>query len=231
MSYCGSPPVPGEILLRWNFDPWLLTALALSLGLTRFSTQPKALLLGWSVLVIAFVSPLCAMSVSLFSARAVHHLLLVLVAAPLLAMAFPAPRIGPLALPFILATSVFWIWHLPAFYDPALARSDLYWLMQASLLGSGVLFWRTLFASEAVPAVLGLVGAMAQMGLLAAILTFAPEPVYASHLFTTLPWNITALGDQQLAGLVMWVPGMVPYAVVFALLARRVWQRNAAFAG
>ncbi|MBE7184046.1 MAG: cytochrome c oxidase assembly protein [Methylobacterium mesophilicum] len=230
MSYCGSPPVPGEILLRWNFDPWLLAALLATLGLVRFSARPTAFLLGWAVLALAFVSPLCAMSVSLFSARAAHHLLLVSVAAPLLALGFPPRRDGFLAPAFILSTLVFWAWHLPALYDPALARTDLYWAMQLSLLGSATLFWRALFLAQAVPAMLTLVGAMAQMGLLAAILTFAPEPFYASHLFTTLPWNLTALGDQQLAGLVMWVPGMIPYAAALALLARRVWNRGEAVA-
>lgn len=49
--------------------------------------------------------------------------------------------------------------------------------------------------------------AMVQMGLLGALLTFTPQPLYAWHLVTTEAWGLTPLEDQQLAGLVMWIAG------------------------
>ena len=62
-----------------------------------------------------------------------------------------------------------------------------------------------------------------QMGLLAALLTFAPDPLYAEHLTTTAAFGLSALEDQQLAGLVMWVPGMAVFLVLALWLGRRSW--------
>jgi len=61
---------------------------------------------------------------------------------------------------------------------------------------------------------------LVQMGLLGAVLAFAPRPLYEPHLLTTLPFGLTALEDQQLGGLLMWVPGAVaPLVVGLGLLA------------
>src|SRR5690606_27894899 len=90
--YCGPGPGPGEWLARWNGDPLLLAALALGLGLTlaRISGRERTAGLGaLAVLAVIFVSPLCALSSSLFAARTVHHVLLVAVAAPLIARTLP----------------------------------------------------------------------------------------------------------------------------------------------
>jgi putative membrane protein len=62
------------------------------------------------------------------------------------------------------------------------------------------------------------------MGLLGAILTFAPEPLYAAHVVSPLLWGLSPLSDQQLGGLLMWVPAGLPFAAWGALLARRAWR-------
>lgn len=179
---------------------------------------------GVGVLALAFVSPLCALSVALFSARAVHHVLLVAVAAPLLALAFPARRAGTLGIAFVASTAILWSWHLPALYDRALGDTSIYWAMQLSLLATAVWFWRELLVAPAMPAAMAAIVGMAQMGMLGALLTFAPSPLYAAHAATTLPWGLDQIVDQQLAGLVMWVPGVIPYAVLTAVVARRAWR-------
>lgn len=179
------------------------------------------------MLALTFVSPLCALSVALFSARAVHHVLIVAVAAPLIALASPARRPGFPGAAFLFATATLWAWHLPALYDRALSDTAIYWLMQASLLVTATWFWRALFAAPPVPATLWSVFGMAQMGLLGALLTFARIPLYAAHAGTTLPWGLDQIADQQLAGLMMWVPGVLPYAAATALIARRAWARAA----
>jgi cytochrome c oxidase assembly factor CtaG len=61
-----------------------------------------------------------------------------------------------------------------------------------------------------------------QMGLLGALITLAPRPLYAPHLLTTDAWGLAPLEDQQLGGLVMWIPGGVAY-VVGALAVARTW--------
>jgi putative membrane protein len=220
--YCGPPPVPGMVWARWNLDPALvagLLALAFVIGRSRPGAAAVA------VLLIAFVSPLCALSAALFSARAAHHVLIVAVAAPLVALAWPARRAGAAPLHLALSTAFLWGWHAPAAYDLALSNVAAYWAMQATLFGPAFLFWRAVFAREAdAPGALLLVtGAYVQMALLGALLAFGPLPLYEIHRTAPLAFGLAPLADQQLGGLVMWVPGGVPYALFAALIARRGW--------
>lgn len=220
--YCGPAPLPGEIWMRWNLDPVLLVALCL---LAVFVGRNRAGAAAVAVLAIAFVSPLCALSSALFSARVVHHVLLIAVAAPLLALALPQRRAGPPALPFVASTVLLWGWHVPAAYDAALSHVGVYWAMQITLLGSALWFWRAVFAPgrNPVETLAFVVAGFAQMGLLGAILTFAPAPLYAAHETAPMLWGLLPLVDQQLGGLVMWVPAGLPYALIAGLIARRAW--------
>ncbi|MFN3661873.1 cytochrome c oxidase assembly protein [Yoonia sp.] len=221
--YCGQAPLPAELWLRWNLDPPLLLAL---LAMTWVFRREPAGLAAVGVLIVAFVSPLCALSSALFSARVVHHVLLLAVAAPLLGWARPLRRpIGP-GLPFAVSTVVLWAWHHPAAYDLALSHVAVYWLMQISLLGSAVWFWSTVFSDHRAPVlhVTFIIAAFAQMGMLGAILTFTPTPLYAAHFIAPYDWGLTPLSDQQLGGLIMWVPAGIPYAIALGLLIRQNWD-------
>ena len=222
--YCGLPPEPEQLWTRWNFDPVLIAGLV---ALAALVGRDRSGRLALAVLFVAFVSPLCALSSALFSARVVHHVLLIAVAAPLLAQVVTARRPGPIALPLAVATAVLWIWHLPAAYDLALSHIGVYWVMQLTLVGSAVWFWRAAFAAGRPPVetLLFLVAGFAQMGMLGALLTFAPSALYAAHAVAPLEWGLTPLADQQLGGLLMWVPAGVPYAVASILVARRGWAR------
>lgn len=223
-TYCGPPPLPEAIWTSWNADPVLLAALvAMGVVLRREPAGMGAV----AILTLAFVSPLCALSSALFSARVVHHVLLVAVAAPLLALALRPARHGAIALPFAVSSLILWAWHHPAAYDLALANIAIYWLMQITLLGSAVWFWGAVFAAGGTPVerILFIVAGFAQMGMLGALLTFAPEPLYAAHALAPFDWGLTPLQDQQLGGLLMWVPAGVPYGVAAAFLARRHWTR------
>lgn len=223
-SYCGSAPVAGDWLGRWNDDPILIALLlvAAALAMRLPVGRRGAGLTGVAVLAITFVSPLCALGVALFSARTVHHLLLIGVAAPLLAMAWPVR--GRVAVTLPLSTALLWAWHLPALYDAALAHVGVYWLMQATLLGSAWAYWASIRRASTMEAVAGIAGGAVQMGFLGALLTFAGRPLYETHLATTVSFGIGPLADQQMAGLIMWVPGMAPYAVAAAAQAVRRWQ-------
>lgn len=224
-TYCGPAPMPGALWLSWNLDPPLLAAL---LGMAFVLRRSRPGLAAVAVLAVAFVSPLCALSAALFSARVVHHVLLVAVAAPLLAAAWPARRGGGVAVPFLVSTALLWGWHLPASYDLALSDIAVYWAMQVTLLGSATLFWRAVLATGSTPeAVLWSLAGLMQMGFLGAVLTFAPDPLYAAHAMAPLAWGLTPLGDQQLGGLIMWVPAAVPYLAMIALAARRGWRAAA----
>lgn len=211
IPYCGPAPAPDGILAAWNLDPVLLAGLALLAFAVR--RQSAAVQAGVALLAFAYVSPLCALSAGLFTARTVHHLVIVFAAAPLLAGALQSARIALLPA-FLCHLAVFWLWHLPAAYQWALSSDAAYWAGQIALLGSAVLLWGALAqASERVgtppTAVFFVVAAMVmQMGMLGAVLTFAPRAFYEPHYLTTTRYGIGVLADQQLAGLLMWTASL-----------------------
>jgi putative membrane protein len=217
IAYCGPAAVPDDLWTRWNVDPLLIAifaALALAVGRSR-SSETRA---GWGaimLMLIIFVSPLCALSSALFSVRVLHHVLLIAAVAPLLALAFPQRRAGaPSFVVLVVAHAVIlWLWHTPGPYAWGLASVPAYWLMQISLLGSAWLLWRAILAPAAQSglALVALVATIGQMGLLGALIVFAPRPLYALHVASTAAWGLTPLADQQLAGLLMWVPAILPY--------------------
>lgn len=220
LPYCGAPPLPGGVVWRLD-DPWLLGALALGLALAwRRAADRRALALGWALLAGALVSPLCNLSVALFSARAGQHLLVLLGAAPLLAAALPKrarTTAGEAAASGLLFAAALWAWHLPGPYAATFRSDAAYWAMHLSLLGAAWWLWRGLLgpgAARPEAALLGGLATASQMGALGALLTFAPRALYAPHAHTTLPWGLTQLEDQQLGGLLMWVPGGLAFAAV-----------------
>ena len=225
IAYCGAAAVPADLWQRWNFDPFLIGVLVLlALWVGRGgSADARA---GWAaigLMALIFVSPLCALSSALFAARVLHHVLLIAAVAPLLALALPIRRLGspPLALLVALNAAVLWLWHAPGPYAWGLASVPAYWLMQLTLLASAWLLWRAVLspATPAGAALIALATTVGQMGLLGALIVFAPRPLYWVHFESTAAWGFSPLADQQLAGLLMWVPAMLPYLAVGLRLA------------
>ncbi|WP_372616830.1 cytochrome c oxidase assembly protein [Falsiroseomonas sp.] len=231
IPFCGAPPLPSGA--AWNFDPLLLAALAAAgLGLAREirgapAARRAAVASGWLLLGVALVSPLCNLAVALFSVRIAQHLLITLVAAPLLALAFAGrqwPR-GHCLPAAALFGALLWFWHLPLPYVATFAADGIaWWWLHATLVLSATWLWAAILAAlPARPEAAALGGLVTgvQMGVLGALLTFAPRPLYAPHApDVTLPWGLTPLEDQQLGGLVMWVPGGLLFAAVMvAVLA------------
>lgn len=224
IAYCGAPPTPSALATAWNLDPVLLAVLAVwSAGLLR---QPRAGIAGWSAWALAlvvFVSPLCNLTSALFSVRVVHHVLLSAAIVPLaLAGLTPARRerlgvLGP-GTAVLLHTAAMWVWHAPGPYAWALSTTPGYWLMQATLAGSAAAVWLCVLSANRGGATIAAGGTFIQMGLLGAIILFAGQPLYLAHSLTTEAWGLTPLQDQQLAGLVMWVLGALPY------MAALLWQ-------
>lgn len=219
LPYCGPAPVPADLWGAWNLDPVLIALLlagaAVSgLALRAAPLRQRLALAGFAVLALAFVSPLCALASALFSARVVHHLALIALAAPLLALAFPARGRGQVGAAALLHTVLTWLWHAPGPYAWALGSDSAYWVMEISLLASALWLWRGLLDRRAGPAapVAAAVATMAQMGLLGGLLLFAGAPLFLVHLSTTGPWGIGPLTDQQLAGIAMAVLATPAYA-------------------
>ena len=105
-----------------------------------------------------------------------------------------------------------WLWHAPLLYQAALLSEALHLLMYAVLIGAGLLFWRSLIAAAWQEpdrhggALLSALATTIHTGLLGALLTFAPAPWYPLLGTRAASWGLSALEDQQLAGLIMWVP-------------------------
>lgn len=226
IPYCGEAPGPEAWLGRWNLDPVLLSALALlAVALWWPTAQPRtSWRAAWCLLVLLYVSPLCALSSAFFTVRVLHHMALVLLIAPLLAQGMRSQRV-PLWTATALATAVFWIWHAPAAYAAALSSDGMYALMQLSLLASATLFWLALRRAAPATAIAAILITMVLMGLLGALILFAGRALYEPHWGSTLAWGVSPLEDQQLAGLLMWAPGSLVYLAAAMAIGWR-WLRS-----
>lgn len=114
-----------------------------------------------------------------------------------------------------LHAAALWGWHVPALFEAALANAWVHGLQHASFLGTALLFWWSVLGRGVRrPDAVGLASLFTTMlhaGALGALLTFAPHPWYAHYAAAAS--GLTALEDQQLGGLVMWVPGGLAYMV------------------
>jgi putative membrane protein len=117
-----------------------------------------------------------------------------------------------------------WLWHAPAIFDAAIESRALHVLEHAVFFGTGLLFWQSLALASrsALVAPAGIAAAFATLmhgGFLSALITFAGQPLYRSYVGRTGSWGLTALEDQQLAGLVMGAPLCLAYLIAGLALA------------
>jgi putative membrane protein len=234
LPYCGTAPLPGELLMRFNFDPVLIAALLAAAGLQLWVIRrsPRRWVYGssgWIIAAAAFLSPLCALSVALFAARVAQHMILVLLAAPLIAAGLPS-RASRAAWPLWLSALAFfvslWFWHMPLPYDSTFDSVGSYWCMHLSLFGCAVWFWYALMHHTRAHAVQALAAGTLtsiQMGMLGAFLSLGDHAWFRWHLLTTWAWHLTPLEDQQLGGVLMWVPGIAIFLWVAVRSLARLW--------
>jgi putative membrane protein len=117
-----------------------------------------------------------------------------------------------------------WAWHIPALYEAALASGRLHWLQHLSFFATALLFWWSLLRGRARErgygaAVIYLFATSLHTGFLGILLALARQPLYPVQTRTALEWGLTPLEDQQLAGLIMWVPAGLIYAAAALVLA------------
>ncbi len=201
---------------------WLI----FTLGALRLS-QPLART--WSfhlasvVCVLAVFGPLDHWAERSAAAHMVQHMLFMVVIAPLWVWGQPMPSLvavggRPLLRlwrPFLavarrpmlsayLHAAVIWLWHTPVLYNLALRNPWWHSVEHAGFLVTAVLFWWSLLHNtrrETPIAMVALLFTLVHTGILGALLTFSNRPFYA---------QVQSLGDQQLAGLLMWVMGGLP---------------------
>ena len=244
--YCGAPPDPANIFTRWNFDPVLVVGLlAVIVGYWAWSRAARGpgparqmcFCAGWAIGALTLVSPLCALSVSLFSARVVQHMILAALAAPLLMIGWPinarssaTTRGGGRGwIAAIVFAATFWFWHAPGAYAATFAGGLVYWMMHFTIIGSALWLWAELVrnpASQFVDRLAAIAITTLQMSTLGAIVTFAPRPLYAVHALTTSAWGLTPLEDQQLGGAVMWIPAGAIFVATLLLSLAAVMRQD-----
>jgi putative membrane protein len=203
------------------------------------------------LLAVALVWPLDTWAGLSFAAHMGQHMVLVVLAPPLLLLGRPTPLVlrglprtlqgwllrprrwpGARALRGIAGSVgptaavhglLLWAWHVPAAFELALRHEWVHWLEHVSLLASALLFWRALLRARGAARLWGLVQVLVLVvhtGMLGALLALAPQPLYRRYV--QLQGADAALFDQQLAGLIMWVPMGTVYLLAAALLAARV---------
>ncbi|MDB5570149.1 MAG: Membrane protein [Hyphomicrobiales bacterium] len=120
-----------------------------------------------------------------------------------------------------------WLWHAPALYDAALASPRLHWLEHVSFFASALVFWWALLRGPGRERAFGaavfyLFVTSLHTGFLGVLLSVTRRPLYPVQTREALAWGLSPLEDQQLAGLIMWVPGGMVYAIA-ALALCGVW--------
>ncbi|MDR6982533.1 cytochrome c oxidase assembly factor CtaG [Rheinheimera pacifica] len=225
------------ILLLASF--WLLYLLG---SVKRRPALWQALLfhLGCILCAFAVTGPLDDWAEISASAHMVQHMLFMVVIAPLWALSQPLAQFAaitgswgrlawqpllklshyPLSLAYLHA-AVVWFWHTPQFY--VLALEQPWWHLVEHIcfmFSAAMLWWAVLQCNERNRswALLALLFTLMHTGFLGAILTFADSLLY---------YPTHQLSDQQLAGLLMWVPGALPYILAAAWLGYR-WLRSVA---
>jgi len=194
---------------------------------------------GWGALAAALLSPIHELGEARLSWHMAQHELIMLVAAPLLVLGRPGAAFlwafgdGPrraigrgghvasrLAAHPVAAWTAFalalWIWHVPALYQAALRSEGVHAAEHACFLGAALLYWTTIVGSARRGSGSGaeaasLFGTAFHGALLGALMTIAPSLWYPEYARRAA--GASALEDQQLAGLWMWVPAGLVFVV------------------
>jgi putative membrane protein len=125
---------------------------------------------------------------------------------------------------WILHAVAIWLWHTPALFEATLRSDLMHTLQHLSFLGTGLLFWWALLRGRAgavgrAAAVLYLFTTSVHTTVLGALLTFSSRPWYPLYASGTAMWGLTPMEDQQLAGLIMWVPANLSYLIAVLTIA------------
>jgi putative membrane protein len=216
--------------------------------------QAAAYFSGWLSLALALISPLHWLGEHLFAFHMVEHEIVMAISAPLLVLARPIgallwslPRDARLALgralrrpsidaawqwlsggrnATVLHGLMIWAWHAPLLFDAAVANVAVHRLQHLSFLLTAILFWWSVFRhSNSGVAAWHLFVTMLHTSVLGALMALAPRVLYEAQTAAAIEWGLTPLEDQQLAGLIMWVPAGTVYAgAALALVA--IWIRQ-----
>jgi len=218
-------------MILWDWEPSVIVGCAaLATGYIaivrkrRFHRSPY-FLVGVALLLLDLVSPIDRLADGyLFSMHIVQHFLLALVIPPLLLLGTPAFELGSLnklervlgqpPVSWLFGVGTMLAWHIPALFNAALANDGLHIFQHLSFLITGTIFWWPILGPledrhlSTLGAVSYLFSACVCCSLLGAFLTFGPSGLYPAYVGY---WGLDPKSDQQLGGMLMWVPGCFVY--------------------
>jgi cytochrome c oxidase assembly factor CtaG len=133
---------------------------------------------------------------------------------------------GPLTV-FVLHAMALWVWHVPRLYEAALRSDAVHAVQHLSFVLTAALFWWAMVHGRYGRlgygvAVLYIFLTAMHSSVLGALMAIAPEPWYPGYARAGRPWGVDPLADQQLAGLLMWVPSALVF-IVFGLALFAAW--------
>lgn len=242
----------------------LVAAVIYARGLTRLPGQARrpwllratAFYLALLILGVALASPLESAAERALSMHMLQHVLLLLIAPPLLVLGRPVtmaaialppqwsrslrylrmsrsgsirPQLRPVVA-WLLTAPLLWAWHLPGLYEAAIRHPIVHMAEHVSFLAAGATVWAVALGSlrhrrrAYGSAVMVLLSTSLGSAALGALLTFAPVSIYDIYNGRSY-LGLTPLEHQQLAGVIMWVPGSIVYALSAAWIGL-VWFRH-----
>ena len=219
---------PWRIRYRWGKAPSLAQVISFTAGVV--------------VIMLSVNGPLHELADNyLFSAHMVQHLVLTLLMPPLLlagcpdwllralirrTIGFGSARVitGPL-IAFGIYNLVLAGWHFPMFYNWALENHTVHIVQHLMFMGAAVLVWWPVV--DPVPELVRLQSPMRMvylfalsipMSVISALITLSEDVLYGWYDAAPRVFGLTALDDQQLGGLIMWVPGALVFWIAISII-------------
>jgi putative membrane protein len=214
---------------------------------------------GMLTLAGALISPLHWLGEHLFTLHMIEHEIVMAVSAPLIVLARPVglllwglPKRARRGLGAAMQTPLIrrlwdwstggtsatvihgvaiWSWHLPFLFDAAVTNTVMHRLQHLSFFATAILFWwAVVWKSDYGTAAWHLFVTMVHTSILGALMALAPHILYSAQTKTAAAWGLTPLEDQQLAGMILWVPAGTIYAAA-AMTMRALWIRGSSDRG
>ncbi|ULJ81617.1 cytochrome c oxidase assembly protein (plasmid) [Rhizobium sp. C104] len=211
---------------------------------------------GLLTLTVALVSPIHWLGEHLFTFHMIEHEIVMAISAPLLVLSRPAamyvwsfPRFArrwiarlfnaSLVLGFwnwlaggVTATALhavaIWAWHVPMLLDASVTDLAMHRIQHLSFLITALLFWwAIIWRSARGAAAWHLFVTMMHTSALGALMALSPRVLYVAQTAGASEWGLTPLEDQQIAGMLMWIPAGTVYAGA-AIFLLSTWIRNSA---
>lgn len=272
-------PTTKAILSSWDWRPSVMIVLALAgtfytRGWWRLRQRQRhgrlatnwrllSYLTGLIIIGLALMSPIDILSQQLFLMHMTQHLLLIMIAPPLLLITNPMPfilwglptswrlKVGrvigrllhrkhPLRRNLRLATApgIIWLawvimifgWHDPTLYNAALQYGWVHDIEHLTFFAAGMLFWwhvtgagpRLHKQASLLGRIAFVIGAIPPNMLTGVVLAFASQPIYTYYTAVPRLWNLSVMADQQIGGVIMWVPGSMMYIIAALILLSRL---------